>query len=393
MRILFTTTRGAGHFGPLMPFIRACAGAGHELLVAGPPRVGPLAERARLSFRAWAEPPQDQLAAVWEPVSSLPPDQQDAHVVREVFAGCHARAALPGTLTLVDEWGAELVVHESSEFSGPIAAERHGIPHATVGAYLVASNDDLSAEVAAPRLDELRAGVGLEPDPHGERIRSAPLLTQSPRSLDDPSGATFSAALRFREPGGHEAEPLPDWWQGSEEPLIYLSFGTEVPTMDFFPGLYQAAIGALAELPVRVLVTIGDTRDPAELGPSPPSVHVEGWLPQAAVMPHAAGMVGHGGSGSTLTALTWGLPMALMPLFADQGTNAGRVADAGAAVVIDGGPPAAAGLGEAVRSLLSDARYRQGAQRIRDEIAALPPIDEAVAVLGELTERGRISDG
>jgi hypothetical protein len=388
MRILFTTTRGAGHFGPLVPFIRACSRAGHDVLVGGVPRVAPLAERAGFAFRALPVAPEDEVAALWEPVFSLPAKEQDAHVVREIFAGCHARAALLGTLALVDEWGAELVVHESSEFSGPVAAERRGVPHATVGAYLVARNDDLSAEVAAPRVDELRAGVGLEPDPRGERIRRAPLLTQAPRSLDDPPGATICEAVRFREERPSSSPPLPfpspPLWGGSDEPLVYLSFGTEVPTMDFFPGLYQAAIGALADLPVRVLVTIGDTRDPAELGPLPQTAHVERWMPQGAVMPHAAAMIGHGGSGSSLTALTWGVPMALMPLFADQGTNAGRVAEAGAAVVLEGGPPAAAGLGKAVRSLLSEARYRQGAERIRDEIAALPPIDESVEVLTAL---------
>ncbi len=117
-------------------------------------------------------------------------------------------------------------------------------------------------------------------------------------------------------------QPLPDWWDGSGAPLVYLSFGTEVPTMPFFPDLYKEAIAALAEQPLRVLVTIGDKADPAELDPLPPSVHVERWVPQAAVMPHAAAMIGHGGSGSTLTALAWGLPMALLPLFADQPANA-----------------------------------------------------------------------
>jgi UDP:flavonoid glycosyltransferase YjiC (YdhE family) len=51
----------------------------------------------------------------------------------------------------------------------------------------------------------------------------------------------------------------------------------------------------LAELPVRVLVTVG-------VGEPPPSVRVERWIAQAEVKPHAAAMVGHGGAGSTLTA-------------------------------------------------------------------------------------------
>ena len=138
-------------------------------------------------------------------------------------------------------------------------------------------------------------------------------------------------------------------------------------------------------MPARILVTIGNARDPAELGPLPPSVHVEQWVPQAAVMPHAAAMVGHGGSGSTLTALNWAVPMALVPLFADQDTNSRLVAEAGAGVALDGGPEAVSGrLTSAVRGILDNPSYRAGAARVRDEIAALAPVENAVAVLAGL---------
>jgi MGT family glycosyltransferase len=132
---------------------------------------------------------------------------------------------------------------------------------------------------------------------------------------------------------------------------------------------------------MRVLVTIGDKADPAELGELPGNAHVERWVPQAAVMPHAAAMIAHGGSGSTLTALAWGLPMVLLPLFADQPANARRVDESGAGVLLDGGPPALAGLGSALHELLDDPRYAAAAAGIRDEMAALPHVDEAVGML------------
>ena len=350
---------------------------------AAPP-VASLADGAELPFRALPEPPEDELTAVWERVFSLPPEQRDDYVIREIFAACHARAALLGTLATIETWGPDVVVRESCEFSGAIAAERLGVPHAAIGVFLWARNDHLVADIAAPVLDELRVGVGLGPDPGAWALRRAPLLTQAPRSLDDPTSPTAAGALRFREPRNGEVGPLPVWWDGSEAPLVYLSFGTEAPTLDFFPGVYLEAIAALAELPARILVTIGNSRDPAELGPLPPSVHVEQWVPQAAVMPHAAAMVGHGGSGSTLTALNWAVPMALVPLFADQDTNARLVAEAGAGVALEGGPEAVSGLTKAVSGLLDNPSYRAGAARVRDEIAALPPVDDAVAVLAGL---------
>jgi hypothetical protein len=91
-----------GHLGPLVPFARACVRAGHEVLVAAAP-----------------------------PVFSMPPERREEHVIREIFAGCHARAALPGTLATIEEWGPDVVVRESCEFSAAIAAERLGVPHAS----------------------------------------------------------------------------------------------------------------------------------------------------------------------------------------------------------------------------------------------------------------------
>jgi UDP:flavonoid glycosyltransferase YjiC (YdhE family) len=139
---------------------------------------------------------------------------------------------------------------------------------------------------------------------------------------------------------------------------------------------------------VRVLVTIGDRRDPAELGRLPRGVRVERWVSQAAVMPHAAAMVGHGGSGSTLTALAAGVPLALVPLFVDGPENARRVAAIGAGVALPRGPAGAHGVAEAVEALLADPRHRAAAASVAAEIRALPPVDEAVAEIVSLVSAG-----
>ena len=158
--------------------------------------------------------------------------------------------------------------------------------------------------------------------------------------------------------------------------LVYVSFGSEAPMSAHFPRVYRQAIDALAGLPVRALVTIGDRRDPSELGPLPRSVRVERWVAQADVMPRAAAMVTHGGSGSTLGALAAGVPLAFVPLFVDGPSNAERVAKAGAGIV-------ATDLGADVRRLLDDPSYRRAAGDIAAEIRALPPVDDAVAVIAD----------
>jgi MGT family glycosyltransferase len=133
---------------------------------------------------------------------------------------------------------------------------------------------------------------------------------------------------------------------------------------------------------VRVLVTIGRDRDPAELGPVPGNVHVERWVPQAAV-PHAAAMVCHGGFGTVRAGLTAGMPMAVLPLFADQPYNARRVAELGAGIQVDG----AEGIADAVRALLDDPRYARGAAAVAEEVRSLPTVDTAVGILRDLATR------
>ena len=172
-------------------------------------------------------------------------------------------------------------------------------------------------------------------------------------------------------------QPLPDWWDGSDAPLVYVSFGSAAAGNGFFPAVYRGAVDALADEPIRVLLTLGTEVDPVDLGPVPDNVHVERWVPQGAVMPHAAAMVGHGGSGSTLMAMAAGMPLAVVPLFADQPINAARVAALGAGLSLDG----VDALATAVRSLLAVPSYRAEATAVAAEIASHPPIDDVVALL------------
>jgi UDP:flavonoid glycosyltransferase YjiC (YdhE family) len=107
------------------------------------------------------------------------------------------------------------------------------------------------------------------------------------------------------------------------------------------------------------------------------------------VLPHAAAFVTHGGAGTTLAALAAGVPMALLPISADQPINARLVARLGAGLALEGGPAQAPALGGLVRALLDEDGPRAAARRIAGEIAALPPIAAAVDVIEGRATAGR----
>ncbi len=91
----------------------------------------------------------------------------------------------------------------------------------------------------------------------------------------------------------------------------------------------------MRDLDVRVLLTVGRQFDSAALGPVPDNVHVETWVDQARVFDRAEVVVCHGGSGTVFGAVAAGVPLVVVPVFADQFENGHRVAGTGAGVVVE----------------------------------------------------------
>ena len=380
MRFLFATTSGTGHLSPMLPFAHALEREGHAVLVAGSGSAGLVARREGLAYRALGEPVPSELDAVHERLRSLPNDEAAEPAIQDLFVRTHAAAALRDMLPLVKRWRPDVVLRESTEFASCLAAERCDVPQIRIGFALASANEDWILALAAPALDELREHLDMPSDPHAARARSTLCLTQSPALMDLPGAHELAPVRRYHAQPEKTPATLPDWWGGSDDPLVYLSFGTVVP-QSRYPDMYRAAIDALDGLPIRLLVTIGRGQDPAELGALPPSVHVEQWLPQSTVMPHAQAMIGHGGAGSTLAALAAGVPSVFLPVFADQPINASRVAEFGAGLALEPTPDGLWRLRAAVHELLEDSRYRRAAQEVADEIASLPQVDQSVGLI------------
>jgi UDP:flavonoid glycosyltransferase YjiC (YdhE family) len=365
VRVLFASTRGVGHFNPLVPFLESALRGGHEILVAGPPALAPTIEPTDYPFWQGEDPPADELDATWARVPQVPPEQANQIVIGDIFARLNVRAMLPALREALAEWTPDLVIREQSEFASAIAADEAGVPHARLGISLTGLDRDFLG-LAEPGLEEQRPGIA-------QTIWASPYLTLFPAALDDPEAEWPADVHRFRDPAEPASDkPLPDWWEDDSLPIVYVSFGTVVGGTPMAKDLYGAALRAAAELPARVLVTVGRELDIDALGPLPPNVHVERFVPQADVFGHASVVVTHGGSGTTLGALAAGLPLVVVPLFADQPDNARRVEAVGAGVVAE--PP---GMGEAIEAVLSEPKLARAAQRMAQEIAWLPPTDEA----------------
>ena len=389
MRALFTSTRGAGHFNPLVPFARAFERAGHEVLVAGPPDLGGPAEAAGFAFWEVDPPSRDDLDPIWARVPGLSQDEANIVVIGDIFGRLNTAAALPKLRAAFEEWRPDVVVHDPNEYASPLIAEQLGIPHARV-AISLASTEEMSLRLSGPAVDPIRRAEGLPADPQGEWLRRSPFLSVFPAGLDDGSQPDTH---RFRDPDWDTpARELPDWWPGrGDEPLVYVTFGSVAGGFAQALPVYDVALAAVADLPVRVLLTVGRELDLEILPEAPANVRIERWVPQQDVLGHAAAAVVHGGSGSTLGAIAAGLPLVVLPLFADQPMNARRVAEVGAgrAVELDRANVAAAiePLREAIQTVLAEPSYGERARTIAREVRAEPTVDDAIPLLERLGRR------
>ena len=387
MRVLCATTANDGHFGPLKPFARALAGAGHEVRVAAPASYAGAVAAAGFTHVPCADAPPELIGPVMDRLPTMAFDEADDVVLREVFARIDAQAALPALIASVERWRPDLVLRESAELASLAAAVRAGVPHVHVciGMHEVVSR---FAEAIVEPLDELGRLAGLTAGRLGSALDSEVIVSLVPEVLDRVRGQAGSGRddfLRFHEPSPPATGQLLPEWGDPQAPLVYVTFGSVTGSLPSFAGVFGEALDALADVEARILMTVGRKVDPAVLGPLPANARVEQWFPQGVVLEHAAVMLGHGGFGTTMGALRAGVPQVVVPLFSfDQVLNGDHVAAVGAGITVDAGPASVGPAAAQVPRLLDDRAYAAAAGRVAAAIDDLPPASDAVPVLVRL---------
>ncbi|HVF05676.1 MAG TPA: glycosyltransferase [Frankiaceae bacterium] len=356
MRVLAASTGGVGHLGPLLPFVRGCAENGHDVLLAAPEPM----RREDVPFAPLPDTPPERLGRIFGSLPGLPRDEANARVMREVFGGANVDATLAAHEALIAEWRPDVVLREVAELGSYVAATRAGVPIVQVAIGLRTVDDFLADTLAASDFAETY-GVDTAP------LRTARVLSLVPPSME-PAGPPRE---HYRDAGmTGTGGALPDGLSDDDRPLVYVTFGTVAAALPHLASVYRDTLDALSDLPVRVLMTVGNGGDPDALAPVPDNALVVRWVAQAAVLRHARAVVGHGGFGTTFGALAAGVPLAVLPLFSyDQYVNADAVAVSGAGRAVT----EASGLRDAVRQLLDDDAARAAAGRVAAEMAALPP--------------------
>jgi UDP:flavonoid glycosyltransferase YjiC (YdhE family) len=379
VRVLFSFVGARGHLEPLVPLARVAQDAGHNVAFAASPSGVPTVEK--LGFSALPiGPPDDDTPPRRIPLREVDLERE-AREFRERFVQHGAGMRAPAVAALCAEWEPELVVVEETDYGALFAAERLGLPYATV--LVLAAGNFVRGEAAEELLRDLRADHGLPPDPELAMTGRYLVLAPFPPSYRDPEHPLPATAHYFRP----YAPPSPAR-DGDGPPTVYFTLGTvfNLESGDLFDRVIQGLRG----LPVDVVATVGPHIDAAEeFGPLPDNFRVEQYIPQAEILPRASVVVSHGGSGSVLGALAHGLPQVLIPIGADQPLNGARCEELGVAIVLDPIAATPETVREAVSMVLSDPAYRTAAERLRDEFRALPGPEHALTLLEELAREKR----
>jgi UDP:flavonoid glycosyltransferase YjiC (YdhE family) len=389
VRVLISTTANDGHYGPLVPLARAFASTGHAVRVAAPASFASAVERSGFAHLPFDDAPAQLIGPVMARLPTLSFDEANATVMREVFGRIDAQAALPALVAAMDEWRPDVLVRDPAEFGSLAAAERAGVPHVH-GAIGMAEMSRLIEGSTAEPLTELARLAGLPEESLTGALASEPILSPVPAVLDragDDEYDEASVAFRYREDSSAEPGAALPQWGDPDLPLVYVTFGSVTGSLAPFAGVFRQALEGLADLPVRVFMTVGRRVDLAGLRPIPTNAHVEAWWPQADVLAHADLLLGHGGFGTTMGAITAGVPQVVTPIFtSDQVINARHVAAAGAGRAVDPGPEVVSTACAEVLGVLSEPAFRAASQSLAAAIAELPPAAAAAAMVRRLAE-------
>jgi MGT family glycosyltransferase len=312
MRFLFCSMNSYGFLFPSLGTALALRARGHEIAFVAD--VGLAGDVERAGFRRIPRGSPDG------PSFILTNSAEPLEILRQVR---HVERAL-------EHFPADVLVTQPAAFGPYLAAERTGLPVATLG---VASYMWPKAEPpASPWLrdylaqryrrfvlsyDMLRAMLGLQQRVQGLAdnpllgdlllLRTVPELEGDPHLL--PPQVHCVGDCLWELPA--QADPALSAWLGrardSGEPLVYAQPGRTLTGASYWPSLVEA----LGNGPVRMAASVGRVGGP--LVETPENVFARPHVPQSLVLPQARAVISSATSTAVLGALTHGLPLLLIP--------------------------------------------------------------------------------
>jgi len=300
-RIMWACWDGGGNLTPSLGITRVLETRGHEVHFYGRPDMVHRVEAAGFAATALKQARTDSDRYSFHPMAAVFGFTSSPAVGEELVEV--ARQSDPDVVVIDAMFASALSV--APRFNRPTAVMLHTFFHHMLdswrGNFTMQSEsrqragfdrlpdlDVLWGERDVLHVNALRAFDGQSDTANWPVIHGAPVL------------ATERRAVKVDLP----------WSTDDQTPIVLLSFST-VPEQRN-AGMLQRALDALGPLPVHVVATTGGIVDPAELT-APANAYLVPFADHDQLMDRSAMVVGHGGHGTTMRALSHGLPMVGIP--------------------------------------------------------------------------------
>lgn len=351
MKAFFTTFPAYGHLLPMLPLARAAAAAGDEVIVVASEELHGTDDG--LAMRALKPSLPDILAEngrrYGQDVVGYRVD--NSALIEEtvaLFTTTRADLALDELCRLAEAERPDVIVAEMWDYLAPMVARRLGIPWVSF-THSPATPVDGALEGGMVRAME-QHGLATVPDRLANVQMWPDWLESEPRAPRTPHGPDPETTIEIGTAAYNTSAVADIPAFPGDRPTVLVTLGTVVQD----PELLDAAIRGVLDAGADALVTAGFTTRPEDVAGDADRVRAVPFVPIGQLLDRVQAVVAAGGSGSTMAALSRGLPVAFVPRIANQPLVAASVARFGAGLVCD--DPAE--LTGAVKALLNEPELR-----------------------------------
>ncbi len=358
--ILFVTWDGAGNLPPALGIAAELQRRGESVRFLGHEQQRSMIEKAGMRFESYSHSyPSSSTRATWPRwVASVVALLNDRTLGRDLLASVERE---PTDLVVID-----CVLRTVLRAAAEAGIRRAVLVHSFYYIGGLGGSDGLIARLRGRTATEPWGGADVG-------------LIATLRSLDPDGHKTLHPRIRFTGPVW-QGTPQPAR-QSSGEPQILVSLSS-----GWFPGqdkALQNILDALRSLHVHAVVTTGPAIRPDDLQ-VPLNAEMHSYLPHADVLPTVSLVIGHGGHGTTMAALSRDLPIIVLPMakFMDQ-YKIGQVLEKAGAGRLLPKRSSPARIRHAIEQVLRDERYRLAASRLGAEIRQQDGASVAADVIAE----------
>ncbi|GHO89759.1 macrolide family glycosyltransferase [Dictyobacter formicarum] len=216
-------------------------------------------------------------------------------------------------------------------------------------------------------------------------------LVMLPRAFQY-AGETFDARFNFVGPcilPRYNAHDFPLEYL-RKQPTLYIALGT---SFNELPDFYRTCLQAFASTPWQVVMAIGQHVALTELGTTlPENFIVHPQVPQLDVLARSSIFISQGGMNSTMEALSYGVPLIVIPQTQEQALTARRIVELELGVALEPAQVTATSLQEAVNYIAHQPSIRLHTRQMQRTIAETGGVHAAVDAILQYLHTRQISD-